>query len=70
MLNGEYVWVTHTLSTEVCIGAQGWPGVKTSGGKEHDKSGTGEEGLTALCASCEGSKKNGIRSLRSPCWIA
>ena len=33
------------------------------GGKEHDKSGAGEEGFPALCAGCEGSERDGTRPL-------
>ena len=58
----DYVWVTHILSTEVCISTQEWQGVKMEW--RHDRSGAGEERYFALCAICE---RNGMRPLRSPC---
>ena len=38
-----------------------------SGGKEHDRSDAGEKGYAAFDAACEGSERNGMRHLRSPC---
>ena len=35
-----------------------------SGSKEYDSSGTGEEEYAELCAGCEGSERNGTRTLR------
>ena len=40
-----------------------------SGGKEHDRSGAGEEVYVALCAGCKGSERNEIKSLRPLCDI-
>ena len=40
---------------------------RLSGGKEHDRSGAGKEGYAEICAGCEGSERNGMRPLRSPC---
>ena len=34
-----------------------------SGGKEHDRSGAGEEGYAALCVGYEDSERNGMRPL-------
>ena len=36
-------------------------------GKQHGRSGTGEEGYAALCARCEISERNEMRPIRSPC---
>ena len=58
LLKGGCAWVTHTLST------RGGKGPRWSEGKEHDRSGAGEEGYTA---GCEGSERNGTRPLRSSC---
>ena len=44
-----------------------WVARGQDGGKEHDRSGTGEEGYAAFCAGCEGSERNGMRHLRSSC---
>ena len=57
VLKAGCVWVTHTLGK----------GPRSSGGKEHNKSGASEHGYAALCAGCEGSERNGMRPLRSPC---
>ena len=61
MLKGGCVWVTHTLCT------MDGKGSRWGEGKEHDRSGAGEEGYAALCAGCEGSERNGMKSIRSPC---
>ena len=42
-------------------------GPRWSGGKVHDRYGAGEEGYAVFCAGYEGSVKNGMRHLRSPC---
>ena len=60
MLKGDCVWVTCTLSTSVCISTQG---SRRNGGKEHDRSGAGEEGYAALCAGCEGNERNEVTQI-------
>ena len=44
---------------------KGGKGTRQSGGKEHDKSLTGEEGYAAICAGCDGGEGNGTIPLRS-----
>ena len=58
MLKAVCGWVIHTLSPRVCIVYKGGKGPRWSGGKEHDRSGAGNEGYPALCVGCEGSVRN------------
>ena len=53
------MWLTHTKHRR---GKES----RRSGGKEHDRSGADEEVYAALCAGCEDSEKNWMRTLRSP----
>ena len=46
---------------------KGGKGSRRSGGKEHDRSGAGEEGYAAIYEGCEGSERNGMGPIRSPC---
>ena len=45
-------------------------GARKSGGKEHYRSSTGEEGYAAICAGGEGGERDGMRPLRPPCCTA
>ena len=48
VLEGGYMWVTHTSNTRVCISMQGSKGPRWRGGKEHDRPNAGEGGCM-LC---------------------
>ena len=61
------MWVAQTSSTRIYISTQGCKGARGSGGKEHVRSGAGEEEYAAFCAGCEASERNGTRHLRLPC---
>ena len=54
---------------EFAIVHRGGKGSRWRGGKEHDRSGTGEESYAALYAGYEGSERNGMRPLRSCCTV-
>ena len=61
MLKGGCVWVTYFEHMSL------HKYTRVARGKEYDRSGAGEEGYAVFCAACEGSERNWITHLRSPC---